>query len=107
MLMPQSLDPARRQFDRRPVKAPAFVHSQGRFRHATVVDYSQGSLQLEGTFDLTTLDPIQVELISGIRLRARVVWYLGCRTGIVFHKALWPTHPAMMQLSRRSKQDKP
>ncbi len=92
----------RRQFERRVVKANAFVHSGGRFQRAKVVDYSQGGLQLEGTFGLMKRDTIQIELLSGTRVPGRVAWSLGAHTGIVFAEILPTTHPAMVELTRRT-----
>jgi hypothetical protein len=94
---------ARRQFDRNPVKANAFVHCGGRFQRAHIVDYSRGGLQLQGTFGLTKQDEIQVELISGLRISGKVVWSLGAQTGIVFSETLPETHPAIIELARRAR----
>ena len=93
----------RRQFDRAPVKANAFVHRGTSFQRARIVDYSQGGLQLEGTFGLIKQDPIQVELISGVRVQAKVAWSLGSPTGIVFPEPLPSSHPAMVELARRAR----
>jgi hypothetical protein len=97
---------ARRQFDRAPVKANAFVHRGASFQRAQIVDYSQGGLQLEGTFGLVKQDPIQVELISGVRVTAKVAWSLGSHTGIVFPEPLPPSHPAMIELARRARKSR-
>ena len=94
--------PVRRQFERTPVKANVFVHRGARFQRAQIVDYSQGGLQLEGTFGLIRQDPVQVELISGVRLSAKVAWSLGAHTGIVFSEPLPPTHPAIIELAKRA-----
>ena len=51
MQQPTSAD-VHRQFHRHPVKANAFVHCRGQFQSAKVIDYSNGGLQLEGTFGL-------------------------------------------------------
>jgi hypothetical protein len=98
-----SSESPRRGFARTPVKANAFVHRGARFQRAQIVDYSQGGLQLEGTFGLTTHDPIQVELISGVRICAKVAWSLGAQTGIVFPEPLPPEHPAIIELARRAR----
>jgi PilZ domain len=92
----------RRQHERRPVKANAFVHCGGRFQRAKVVDYSQGGLQLEGTFGLMRRDTIQIELLSGTRVPGRVAWSLGAYTGIAFTEILPSTHPAMVELTRKT-----
>ena len=96
----------RRQFDRAPVKANAFVHRGSSFQRAQIVDYSQGGLQLEGTFGLVKQDPIQVELVSGVRVMARVAWSLGSHTGIVFPEPLPASHPAMLELARRARRSR-
>jgi hypothetical protein len=98
--------PVRRQFARTPVKANAFVHRGARFQRAKIIDYSHGGLQLEGTFGLIKQDPIQVELISGVRITAKVAWSLGAHTGIVFAEPLSPTHPAIVELSRRARKSR-
>src|ERR1700674_3816961 len=95
--------PVRRQFERTPVKANSFVHLGHRFQRAQIVDYSQGGLQLEGTFGLVKQDPIQVELISGVRIFGKVAWSLGAQTGVVFSEPLPATHPAVLELARRAR----
>jgi hypothetical protein len=101
--MQQSPGPdVRRQVQRNPVRAHAFAHARGRFQPATVVDYSHGGLQLEGTFGLFKLDPVQIEFISGIRVLGQVAWSLGGRAGIAFSEGLPATHPAIVELARRA-----
>jgi hypothetical protein len=100
----QSAAPAlRRQFDRKPVKANAFVYSRGGFQRAKVVDYSEGGLQLDGTFGLVRRDVVELQLISGRRLSGQVAWSVGRQTGIVFSEPLHGNHPAMIELLQRSK----
>jgi hypothetical protein len=94
--------PMRRQFERTAVRANIFVHCSGRFQHARVVDYSAGGLRLEGTFGLLKRDAVHVELISGIRISAKVAWSLGAQTGLVFAEPLSSTHPGLAQLARRA-----
>jgi hypothetical protein len=93
---------ARRQFNRNPVNANAIVHCGDRFKPAHIVDYSQGGLQLTGTFGLTKQDAVQVELMSGLRIFGKVAWSLGRHTGIVFSEPLAETHPAILELARRA-----
>jgi hypothetical protein len=101
--MQQSTFPdVRRQSQRRPVKANAFVHCRGQFQAAKVVDYSAGGLQLNGTFGLINSDPIQIEFMSGIRVLGRVAWSLGAQTGIDFFEPLTPEHPALIELFRQA-----
>ena len=95
--------PIHRRFERTPLRANAFVHRGARFQRARIVDYSQGGLQLEGTFGLIRQDPIQIELISGVRVSGKVAWSLGAHTGIVFPEPLPPTHPAIVELARRAR----
>jgi hypothetical protein len=90
-----------RQFARHPVKIYAFVHCRGQFHSAKIIDYSNGGLQLEGTFGLIKTDPIQIELISGIRVPGRVAWSLGAQTRIAFFEPLPTDHPALIELIRR------
>jgi hypothetical protein len=90
----------RRRFARNPAKAHAFVHCHGHFQSATVIDFSQGGLQLEGTFALFKGDAVEIELLSGIRVSGSVAWSLGARTGIAFSNALPETHPATAELAR-------
>ena len=73
-----------RRFERRPVKANAFIHFRGLFQPAKVIDYSDGGVQLDGTFGLIKTDRIQIEFISGTRVPGRVAWSLGAQTGVVF-----------------------
>jgi hypothetical protein len=72
-----------RRFERRPVKANAFIHFRGRFQPAKVIDYSDGGVQLDGTFVLITADRLQIEFIAGARVPGRVAWSLGAQTGVV------------------------
>jgi hypothetical protein len=101
-MQPSAPPPVRRQFERKPVKAHAFIHCRGSFQRAKVVDYSLGGLQLEGTFGLVKRDTIQVEFISGIRLAGQVAWSLGTHTGVAFPAPLALEHPAIVDLSRRA-----
>jgi hypothetical protein len=93
----------RRKFARNSVKAYAFVHSRGRFQRAVVIDYSQGGLQLEGTFGLFKNDAVEIEFISGTRVSGAVAWSLGPRTGVAFAEPLDLTHPAIIELAYRAK----
>jgi hypothetical protein len=93
---------ARRRFERISVKASAFIHRGNRFQHAQIVDFSRGGLLLSGTFGLINQDPVEVELISGVRICGRVAWSLGAYTGIAFSEKLEDTHPVMLELARRA-----
>jgi len=94
--------PTGRRFERCPVKATAFIHRGESFQRAQIVDYSSGGLQLLGTFGLVRQDCIEVELMSGLRISAKVAWSLGSHTGVVFPEPLPPTHPAILELARRA-----
>jgi hypothetical protein len=61
---------------------PSFTFAA--FQPAKVIDYSDGGVQLHGTFGLIKTDRIQIEFISGARVPGRVVWSLGAQTGVVF-----------------------
>jgi hypothetical protein len=88
----------RRRFVRNPVKAHALVHCHGHFQSATVVDFSQGGLQLEGTFALFRGDEVEIEFLAGTRVSGTVTWSLGARTGITFSEPLPEMHPASLTL---------
>jgi PilZ domain len=92
-----------RRFERRPVKANAFIHFRGLFQLAKVIDYSDGGVQLDGTFGLIKTDRIQIEFISGTRVPGRVAWSLGAQTGVVFSPPLASSHPAMVELARKAR----
>ena len=92
----------RRQFERRALRANAFIHCRGRYQRAKVVDYSQDGLQLQGTFGLMKRDPILIELLSGTRVQGRVAWTLGAHTGVAFTEVLPESHPALAELARKA-----
>ncbi len=91
-----------RQFQRGQVKASALVHCRGQFQTVKIVDYSAGGLRLEGTFGLIKHDPVQVELLSGIRIPGKVAWSLGAQSGVVFLTPLPEDDPALIELARRA-----
>jgi hypothetical protein len=91
----------RRQFERKAIKATALIYCRGSFQRAKVVDYSQGGLQLEGTFGLIRRDAVELELVSGKRLSGPVAWSLGCQTGVVFSQALPPGQSSIVELLRK------
>jgi PilZ domain len=90
----------RRRFARNPVRAHALVHCHQYFQSATVVDFSQGGLQLEGTFALFRGDAVKIEFLSGTCVAGTVAWSLGGRTVIAFSEPLLETHPAIAELAR-------
>lgn len=94
--------PGRRQSERTSVKIQVFVHCRGHFQRAKITDYSHAGLQLEGTFGLIRRDPVQIELVSGVRVPGKVEWSLGGQTGVIFSPPLEASHPAMVELARKA-----
>jgi PilZ domain len=92
----------RRKYERNPVKANAFVHCRGQFQCAKVIDFSPHGLQLAGTFGLMKHDSIQIEFVSGSRIRGKVAWSQGSYVGVTFFEPLAGTHPAVIELARRA-----
>lgn len=88
----------RRQHERRSAAITALVHSHRRFQTVSILDFSTGGLQLQGAFGVTGGDQIEIELLSGHRLAAKVVWSLGSRIGAQFTPALPPDHPGLLAL---------
>jgi hypothetical protein len=76
------------------------VHCHGRYQTVSIMDISTGGLQLQGAFGVTLGDRIEVELLSGHRLTAKVMWSLGSRIGAEFSPALAPDHPGLVALQR-------
>jgi hypothetical protein len=90
----------RRRHERRSAAVTALVHSHGRFQTVSIMDFSTGGLQMQGAFGVATGDQIAIELLSGHRLPAKVVWSLGSRIGAQFTPALPPDHPGLAALQR-------
>jgi hypothetical protein len=90
----------RRRHDRRSAPVTALVHSHGRFQTVSILDFSTGGLQLQGAFGVAPADNIEIELLSGHRLPAKVVWSLGSRIGAQFVPVLEPDCPAILALQR-------
>jgi EAL domain-containing protein (putative c-di-GMP-specific phosphodiesterase class I) len=88
----------RRREERKPLRIAALIHCHGRFQTVSIDDFSAGGLQLRGCFGVGGRDEIAVELLSGHRLPARVVWSVGSRVGVCFPQPLSPEHPALMAL---------
>jgi hypothetical protein len=103
---PQRAQPAekatalRRQHERRSAVITALVHSHGRFQTVSILDFSTGGLQLQGAFGVAEADQIEIELLSGHRLAAKVVWSLGSRIGARFTPVLPLDHPGLLALQR-------
>jgi PilZ domain len=90
----------RRRHERRSAAITALVHSHGRFQTVSILDFSTGGLQLQGAFGVATGDQIEIELLSGHRLSAKVVWSLGSRIGAQFTPVLSLDHPGLVALQR-------
>jgi hypothetical protein len=90
----------RRRHDRRSAAITALVHSHGRFQTVSILDFSTGGLQLQGAFGVATGDLVQIELLTGHRLAAKVVWSLGSRVGATFTPVLSSDSPALIALQR-------
>jgi hypothetical protein len=90
----------RRQHERRSTAITALVHSHGRFQTVSILDFSTGGLQLQGAFGVAEGDQIEIELLSGHRLSAKVVWSLGSRIGAQFTPVLSLDHPGLVALQR-------
>lgn len=90
----------RRRHERRTAAITALVHSHRRFQTVSILDFSTGGLQLQGAFGVASGDQIEIELLSGHRLPAKVVWSLGSRVGAQFTPALSLDHPGLAALQR-------
>jgi hypothetical protein len=98
----EEITSCRRQSERTSARTQVLVHCRGRFQRAKVADYSHTGLQLEGTFGLIRSDLVAVEFISGVRVPGKVEWSLGGQTGIAFSESLEDSHPAMVELARKT-----
>jgi PilZ domain len=90
----------RRQHERRSAAITALVHCHGRFQTVSILDISAGGLQLQGAFGVTGGDRIAIELLSGHRLTAKVVWSMGSRVGAAFSPLLAADDPGLVALQR-------
>jgi hypothetical protein len=97
------LKTALRQWRGRNIKTSAFIYRGDRFQHAQIVYYSRSGLLLSGTFGRINQDPVEVELLSGLRICGRIAWSLGAYTGIAFSEKLEDKHPAIIELARRAR----
>jgi hypothetical protein len=88
----------RRRYERHAAAIIALVHCHGRHQTVSILDFSAGGLQLQGAFGVAQGDQIEVELLSGHRLRAKVVWSLGSRIGAQFSPVLASDNPALAVL---------
>jgi PilZ domain len=90
----------RRKHDRKSAAITALVHSHGRFQTVSILDFSTGGLQLQGAFGVAVGDQIEIELLTGHRHAAKVVWSLGSRIGAAFTPVLSSDSPAYIALQR-------
>jgi PilZ domain len=90
----------RRRHERRSAAITALVHSHGRFQTVSILDFSTGGLQVQGAFGVAVGDQIEIELLSGHRLAAKVAWSIGSRIGAAFTPALAPDSPGLVALQR-------
>jgi hypothetical protein len=88
----------RRQHERRSAAITALVHTHGRHQTVSILDISTGGLQLQGAFGVIKGDRIEVELLTGHRLPAKVVWSLGSRIGAEFSPPIAADHPGFVAL---------
>jgi len=90
----------RRQHERRSAAITGLVHCHGRYQTVSILDISMGGLQLQGAFGVTKGDRIEVELLTGHRLTAKVMWSLGSRIGAEFSPPIAADHPGFVALQR-------
>ena len=90
----------RRQHERRSAAITALVYSHGRFQTVSILDFSTGGAQLQGAFGVATGDQIEIELLSGHRLAAKIAWSLGSRIGAQFTPVLASDSPGFVALQR-------
>ena len=104
-VVPASDQPSslRRRDERHAIRATALAYCHGRFQTVRIVDYSPGGLQLQGCFGVSTGDEITIELLSGQRLAAMVMWSMGSRLGVRFLQPLEQDHPVLAALTLASR----
>lgn len=93
----------RRRDERHPIRATALAYCHGRFQTVRIIDFSTGGLQLQGCFGVGTGDDIAIELLSGHRLAAKVMWSMGSRLGVRFLEPLDNDHPVLAALTLASR----
>jgi hypothetical protein len=91
--------PERRQGQaRRHGRMSALLHVRARWQTVVVVDYSEGGVQIEGSFGLVPGDVITLELLTGHRIDIKVVWSLGSKLGARFSERLMEGDPVLAAL---------
>jgi hypothetical protein len=87
----------RRLSVRRRVHIVALLHCHRLVRSVVIEDYSHDGLRLVSSFPAVVGERVTVELLSGHRLPAHVVWVAGTHIGVRF-LALRTGHPGLLAL---------
>jgi hypothetical protein len=87
----------RRLSVRRRVRIVALLHCPRLVRTVVIEDYSHDGLRLVSSFPANMGERVTVELLSGARLPAQVVWVAGTHIGVRF-LAVRPGHPGLLAL---------
>jgi hypothetical protein len=87
----------RRLSVRRRVHIVALLHCHRLVRSVVIEDYSHNGLRLVSSFPATIGESVKVELLSGARLPAQVMWVAGTHIGVQF-LALQAGHPGLLAL---------
>jgi hypothetical protein len=87
----------RRLSVRRRVHIVALLHCHRLVRSVVIEDYSGNGLRLVSSFPAAVGERVTVELLSGHRLPALVVWTAGTHIGVQF-LALHAGHPGLLAL---------
>jgi PilZ domain len=103
MQINNKLSKIRREHERLDAHISALLHVRKQFQTVTVVDYSQGGVQLQGSFGLMPRDVVTLELLSGQRIGIEVMWSLGSRLGARFAPAIAADDPVLAALDAAAK----
>jgi hypothetical protein len=87
----------RRLSVRRRVHIVALLHCHRLVRTVVIEDYSHDGLRLVSNFPANMGERVTVELLSGARLSAQVVWGAGTHMGVRF-LAIRAGHPGLVAL---------
>ncbi len=87
----------RRLSVRRRVHIVALLHCHRLVRSVVIEDYSHNGLRLVSSFPAAMGERVTVELLSGTRLPAQVIWVAGTHIGVRF-LALQAGHPGLLAL---------
>ncbi len=82
---------------RRRVRIVALLHCPRLVRTVVIEDYSHDGLRLVSSFPANMAERVTVELLSGARLPAQVVWVAGTHMGVRF-LAIRAGHPGLLAL---------